>query len=66
MPQPGARSARHASKTPPDYLTRARPGDRNSEWVTHASLAEARTEIESLIGGGTAAVNGGLRRFRTR
>ncbi|WP_155846748.1 hypothetical protein [Arthrobacter sp. 131MFCol6.1] len=39
----------------PDYLTRARLGDRNSEWVTHASLAEARTEIESLIGGGTAA-----------
>lgn len=41
----------------PDYLTRARLGDRNTEWVTHASLAEARAEIESLIGTGTAADN---------
>lgn len=41
----------------PDYLTRARPGDRAAEWVTHASLAEARAEIESLIGAGAAANN---------
>jgi hypothetical protein len=41
----------------PDYLTRARLGDRNAEWVTHANLAEARAEIESLIGAGTSADN---------
>jgi hypothetical protein len=41
----------------PDYLTRAPLGDRNTEWVTHASPAEARAEIESLIGAGTAADN---------
>ncbi|MDJ0354459.1 hypothetical protein [Pseudarthrobacter sp. PH31-O2] len=41
----------------PDYLTRARPGDRDTEWITHASLAGARAEIESLIGAGTAANN---------
>jgi hypothetical protein len=34
-----------------DFLTRARFGDRNAEWVTHATLAEARAEIESLIAG---------------
>ncbi|WP_427174629.1 hypothetical protein [Arthrobacter sp. 92] len=41
----------------PDYLTRARPGDRNTEWITHATLAMARAEIESLIGAGPAADN---------
>lgn len=35
----------------PDFLTRAQLGDRNTEWVTHATLAEARTEIESLVAG---------------
>lgn len=35
----------------PDFLTRARLGDRNEEWVTHATLAEARAEIESLVAG---------------
>jgi len=39
----------------PDYLTRAGLGDRDTEWVTHATLAKARAEIESLIGAGTAA-----------
>ncbi|WP_160664987.1 hypothetical protein [Pseudarthrobacter sp. ATCC 49987] len=32
-------------------------GDRDTEWVTHASPAEARTEIDSLIGSGAAAKN---------
>lgn len=41
----------------PDFLTRARLGDRNTEWVTHKTLAEARAEVESLIGAGTAADN---------
>ncbi|MDF9749066.1 hypothetical protein [Arthrobacter sp. ES3-54] len=41
----------------PDFVTRARLGDRNTEWVIHASLAEARAEIESLIGAGIAADN---------
>jgi hypothetical protein len=41
----------------PDFLTRARLGDRNTEWVTHVSLAEARAEIESLIGAWAAADN---------
>ncbi|HEX9088864.1 MAG TPA: hypothetical protein VF867_15205 [Arthrobacter sp.] len=41
----------------PDYLTRARSGDRDIEWVTHAILAEARAEIEALLGAGTAARN---------
>lgn len=45
------------SEDSPDYLTRARAGDRNTEWVTHASMAEARAEIESLVGAGTTAAN---------
>jgi hypothetical protein len=39
----------------PDFLTRARLGDRNAEWVAHTSLAEARAEIESLVAGRPAA-----------
>lgn len=34
-----------------DYRTRARHGDLDVEWVTHATLAEARAEIESLVAG---------------
>lgn len=34
-----------------DFLTRARLGDRNTEWVTHATLDDARSEIESLVAG---------------
>ena len=33
----------------PDFLTRARLGNRNTEWVTHHTLEEARAEIESLV-----------------
>jgi hypothetical protein len=32
-------------------------GDRNTEWVTHPTIAAAQAEIESLIGAGTAADN---------
>jgi hypothetical protein len=32
-----------------DFLTRAGLGDRNTEWVTHATLDDARAEIESLV-----------------
>lgn len=41
----------------PDFLTRAQPGDRGTEWVTHATLAEARAEIESLVAGRPSAGN---------
>lgn len=41
----------------PDFLTRAQLGDRKSEWVTHATLAEARAEIESLVAGGPSTGN---------
>ncbi|RKR29807.1 hypothetical protein [Arthrobacter oryzae] len=40
-----------------DFLTRAQPGGRDTEWVTRASLADARAEIEALIGAGTATDN---------
>lgn len=39
----------------PDFLTRARLGDRNAEWVTHHTLEEARAEIESLVAGRPSA-----------
>lgn len=39
----------------PDFLTRARLGDRNAEWVTHHTLEEARAEIESLVTGRPSA-----------
>lgn len=41
----------------PDFLTRAKLGDRNTEWVTHATLADARAEIESLVAGRPSADN---------
>ncbi|WP_155855789.1 hypothetical protein [Arthrobacter sp. 9MFCol3.1] len=51
---PPERRARGADS--PDYLTRARLEGR-AKWVTYASLAAARAEIASLIGGGTASDN---------